>query len=305
MPRVTAFETMHPAVPALCLGGAALLGMLVFQPVYLLLSLAGSLLFTVVTVGPADFVRKLAWMIPMLVLVCLANPFFSASGSTELFRMGWMVVYVESLAYGACMGVLLVSTFLWFEAFALVLTPDRMLSTAGKALPTVSLVVSMAMGLVPQLLRRVHGMRSTLKACTCDDADSRDVSHMRGKLDEAARLSTMLVSWSLEDSLERADVMRARGWREDAKRTSYRTYRLRDADKIALAALLLLVAASGLLGWVALQQWRFYPTMPRLVVWWGYVPYLLLVLLPTAAVVIDHVRWARVERRGLMMGEGV
>ena len=59
MPRVTAFETMHPAVPALCLGGAALLGMLVFQPVYLLLSLAGSLLFTVVTVGPADFVRKL------------------------------------------------------------------------------------------------------------------------------------------------------------------------------------------------------------------------------------------------------
>jgi len=292
-------------VPALCLGGAALLGMLVFQPVYLLLSLVGGLLFTVVTAGPADFARKLVWMIPMLVLVCLANPFFSASGSTELLRMGWMVVYVESLAYGACMGVLLVSTFLWFEAFALVLTPDRMLSTAGKALPTVSLVVSMAMGLVPQLLRRVHGMRRTLKACTCDDADARGTSHMRGKLDEAARLSTMLVSWSLEDSLERADVMRARGWREDVKRTSYRTYRLRDADKIALAALTLLVAASGLLGWVALQQWRFYPTMPRLVVWWGYVPYLLLVLLPTAAVVIDRVRWARAEQRGLMMGEGV
>jgi len=305
MSRLTAFETLHPAVPALCLGGAALLGMLVFQPVYLLLSLVGGLLFTVVTAGPADFARKLVWMIPMLVLVCLANPFFSASGSTELLRMGWMVVYVESLAYGACMGVLLVSTFLWFEAFALVLTPDRMLSTAGKALPTVSLVVSMAMGLVPQLLRRVHGMRRTLKACTCDDADARGTSHMRGKLDEAARLSTMLVSWSLEDSLERADVMRARGWREDVKRTSYRTYRLRDADKIALAALTLLVAASGLLGWVALQQWRFYPTMPRLVVWWGYVPYLLLVLLPTAAVVIDRVRWARAEQRGLMMGEGV
>ena len=305
MSRLTAFETLHPAVPALCLGVAALLGMLVFQPVYLLLSLVGSLLFTVVTAGPADFARKLVWMIPMLVLVCLANPFFSASGSTELLRMGWMVVYVESLAYGACMGVLLVSTFLWFEAFALVLTPDRMLSTAGKALPTVSLVVSMAMGLVPQLLRRVHAMRRTLKACTCDDADARGTSHMRGKLDEAARLSTMLVSWSLEDSLERADVMRARGWREDVKRTSYRTYRLRDADKIALAALTLLVAASGLLGWVALQQWRFYPTMPRLVVWWGYVPYLLLVLLPTAAVVIDRVRWACAEQRGLMMGEGV
>ena len=29
------------------------------------------------------------------------------------------------------------------------------------------------------------------------------------------------------------------------------------------------------------------------------------VLLPTAAVVIDRVRWARAEQRGLMMGEGV
>ena len=305
MPRATAFQTSHPAVPALCMGGAMLVGMLVFQPVYTAVSLVGSVMFSLLVAGPRDFVKKLAWMLPMLALVCLANPIFSASGSTELLRIGPAVVYAESLAYGACMGALLVSTLLWFEAMAAVLTPDMVLSTAGRALPTVSLVVSMAMGLVPQLLRRVSGMRHTLRACTCAQEGRRGEWGMKGKLDEAARISTMLVSWSLEDSLERSDAMRARGWRAGTRRTSYRSHQLRDADKIALAVLALLLAASGLLGWVALGQWHFYPSMPRLVVWWGYVPYVLLSLLPAVACGVDRMRWARIERRGLMAEEGV
>ena len=289
MQRPSVFETMHPAVPALCLGGAALVGMFAFQPVYVALSLLGSSLFALVSLGPTDFARKLVWALPMLALACLANPLFSASGSTELLRMGPMVVYAESLAYGACMGALLVSTLLWFEAMALAITPDRVLSTAGRLLPTVSLVVSVAMGLVPQLMRRAQGMRHALHACTC--------AGTRSATNEAARLSTMLVSWSLEDSLERADAMRARGWSASAKRSSYRSYYVRPADKIALAVLALLVAASAMLGWVACSQWRFYPTMPRLVAWWGYVPYMLLVALPTLAVLMGELRWAQASGR--------
>ena len=40
--------------------------------------------------------------------------------------------------------------------------------------------------------------------------------------DELTRTSTMLLAWSLEHSVERADAMRARGWESGRPRTNYR-----------------------------------------------------------------------------------
>lgn len=289
MDRCVAFQTSHPAVGGLCVAAILLLGMFVFQPVYLVTSLVGALCFCLSSLGARATLRKLLWVVPMLVLVCAVNPLFSASGSTELVRVGAMVVYAESLAYGACMGAMLAATILWFEALALVVPSDRMLATAGRVLPTVSLMVSVAAGLVPQLMRKATSTNVTLDACTCANTSL-------GRRGRVRRTSTMLVSWAMEDSLERSDAMRARGWGATDRRTSYRTYRMRTGDLVALACLTLLAAASALLGSVAASQWTFYPTMPRLIVWWGYVPYAILSLLPTILTMVERVRWHRAGR---------
>lgn len=275
--RTGLFETYHPAVAAVCFGGIVLIGMSALHPVYTAVSLVGALVYCGVEQGVRALAAKTRWLVPLLLLLCVANPLFSASGSTELARVGGFALYGESLAFGACMGALLVSSVLWLEAMAHVLTADKILSTAGRRLPTVSLMASIAMGLVPQLLRRGRQIRAVDEACTCGvvPTDPRRA---------LARGSTMLVSWALEDSLERADAMRARGWGTDALRTRYRSYELGIRDMLALAAIALLVAVSGLLAWVACSQWRFYPTMPTLVLWWGYLPYMMLVLVPTCLV---------------------
>ena len=297
MERHLAFETTHPAVPGVCMAGIVALGMAVFHPVYLALTLAGALLSGFLIFGARFMGRKLCWLLPMLALVCVANPLFSASGSTELARIGMVVVYAESLAYGACMGVMLVGSVLWLEVAARLVAPERVMATAGRALPTVSLMISLAAGLVPQLLGKARRTSTAIDACTC--AGTR--YDARAKL---AQRSSMLVSWAMEDSLERADAMRARGWGADVVRTSYRRYEMTERDMVAIAAIALLVAASAALGYVAASQWRFYPIMPRLVMWWGYLPYASLVFVPGVATLAERVSWSQAARRPAGEGSG-
>lgn len=282
-PRSTAFDACHAAVPAMLFAGVAALSMLAVHPVFVTLSLSGALAFSLVARGAAATVRGLAWQLPLLVLVCLLNPFFSASGSTLLLKVGPRSVYLESLAYGATMGALLVATVLWFEDAAAVLTQDRLLVLAGRRARSVPLVASMAAQLVPQMLGRARAVRAAARACTA--AGPRPPAR-----DELLRTSTMLLSWSLEDSLERADAMRARGWESGSPRTRYRPERFRARDAVAAAGIAALLALGAAGAWAACSSWEFYPRMSGLAPWWCYLPFALLALLPAVAELAA--RWA-------------
>lgn len=282
-PRSTAFDACHAAVPAMLFAGVAALSMLAVHPVLVTFSLSGALAFSLVARGAAATVRGLAWQLPLLVLVCLLNPFFSASGSTLLLKVGPRSVYLESLAYGATMGALLVATVLWFEDAAAVLTQDRLLALAGRRARSVPLVASMAAQLVPQMLGRARSVRAAARACTA--AGPRPPAR-----DELLRTSTMLLSWSLEDSLERADAMRARGWESGSPRTRYRPERFRARDAVAAAGIAALLALGAAGAWAACSSWEFYPRMSGLAPWWCYLPFALIALLPAVAELAA--RWA-------------
>lgn len=279
-----AFESSHPAVPAVYLGGTVIIAMFAIQPVYVALSLAGGVACSLAFRGVRETVRGLRWQLPVVALVSLVNPLFSASGSTELWRLGPTVVYLESLAFGACMGAMLVAVVLWLESASRVLTQDRLLELGARALPTVTLMVSMTMQLVPQLARRGRTVRSAYAACTAAGGET-------GGRHAQVRLSDVLVAWAMEDSLERADSMRARGWGSLPTRTTYRSVEFRSRDALVLALSVLLLLANALLASVACGQWHFYPTLPRLVAWWGYVPYAVQVLLPAALELVGRLRW--------------
>ena len=157
--RHIAFDACHACVPAVLFAAILLLTMFAVQPVLVAISLTGALAFSALARGPRATLLGLRWQLPMLALVCLANPLFSASGSTLLMRLGPVCVYAESLTYGAVMGALMVSVVVWFEGAAAVLTQDRLLSLGRGGSSSVALVVSMASQLAPQLLRRSPAAR--------------------------------------------------------------------------------------------------------------------------------------------------
>ena len=285
--RPTAFDAVHAAVPVTLFAGVAALSMLAVHPVLVAVSLAGALAFSLLARGAVATARGLAWQLPLLALVCLANPLFSASGSTLLLKLGPRSVYLESLAYGATMGALMVAVVLWFEGAAAVLSQDRLLALAPRRARALPLVAGMVAQLVPQLLRRSRDVRAALAACTA--AGPRPAAR-----DALMRTSSLLLSWSLEESLERADSMRARGWESGRPRTCYRPERLRSRDVAALCGSAALLAAAAACAWLLCADWRFYPRMSGLGPWWAYVPPALLACLPAAAEL-----FARLRERGL------
>ena len=282
--RHVAFDASHASVPALLFLGILCLTMFAVHPVLAVLSLAGALAFSFCARGARATLNGLVWQLPMLALVCLANPFFSASGSTLLLQLGPINIYLESLAYGAVMGTVMVSVVVWFADAAEVLTQDRLLGLGQGRAASVSLVISMAAQLMPQMLRRSRGVEASMSACSA-------AGNKMSLKDRLTRESGQLMSWALEDSLDRADAMRARGWESGCKRTSYRPDIMRESDVLALCAVVAGLLVCVFLAYAACSQWRFYPTMPNLIVWWGYVPYALLMLAPTAAALYERLCW--------------
>lgn len=293
----TAFDSSHPSVAIAYFCGMAGLTMFCMQPALAAISLAGALLFGACVCGLPATLRGLRWQLPMVAVVALANPLFSASGSTLLLRVGPMAIYLESVCYGACAGCVLAAAIAWLSCAAEVVTQDRLLAVAGSRAPVVALMVSMAARLVPQLVRRGNVVTSVDRVVTAPAAKDgvpargRGLRGLRSRVASAATVSGALVGWSLSDSLDAADSMRARGWGAVPDRASYQPWAFRPTDALALAGVVCLVGGCALLGWVACSQFRFYPTMSVLLPWWGYAPYALMSLLPSILHAKEAISW--------------
>lgn len=279
-----AFTRCHAAVPAACFALVILMCMCALEPLCAAASLVGALAYSLVVRGARATLGSLRWQLPMLLLVCVANPFFSASGSTVLMKAGLRSIYLESLAFGACSGALLVATLVWFEGAARVLTQDRLLALAPRRAAALTLLASMAAQLMGELLERSRSVEAASDACTA--AGGRP-----GGARGLVRSSGVLLGWALEDSLVKADSLRARGWERGARRSCYRLERFGRLDALRLIALCALGLAAGACTARICAAWQFYPTMRGGVDWWLYLPFIALMALPATLELV--------ERRGM------
>ncbi len=330
---MAAFETHHPAVPAVYLLFTLALTMVSVQPVLIGISLIGAFAYGIASRGWRACLGSLRWQLPTVALIALFNPLFSASGATELFHLGPRVIYLESLCYGAAMGALFVASLLWFQAASDMLSIDKVMTLFGNTAPILALMISMCMRMIPRVMRRgrqVAATRATVRAAetrstghtdgkskgngsaadskVADTASTKTVAAAGGdvvttgatghafgvssKAKERLRQMHVLMGWSMEDSLETADAMRARGWGAGVRRTTYTRFAFSDADAMCVILLTLGGALCCVVACAATTQYSFYPTMPRLVAWWGYAPYCCWMLLPTLILLRDKRRFS-------------
>lgn len=281
------FDLWHPVVPFVYFASVIVLGMAVFQPVFIMLSLAGSIAASAAVRGGSATAKSLRWQLPLIVLIGLLNPLFATMGTTALWEVGPFTLYEESLVYGLCMGAMLASLLLWFVTAAAVLSTSKVMALFGNRAPVLSLMLSMIARLTPLYVRRGREVAGVDRACT--SAGRRSTSSVV----QATRRSTVLMSWSMEDSLETADAMRARGFEAPVRRSVYARYRFRRRDALALILLSALIGLSAFLAATAASQYAFYPTLPILRWWWGYLPYALLVFLPILMNAGEALVWMR------------
>ena len=251
------FAGYHPGVnflwAALVLLGAVALR----HPASLLIGLCCSLAWSVRLGGRRAALFALRGMLPLVVLTTLLNPLFSHAGATILLYLpGGNPLTLESILFGLAAGLSLATVIFWFSGLTRVLTGDKFMVLFGKAVPALSLVLSMAMGLVPRFKRRLEQVARGQKAVGRDPAQGTLVQRSKKGL----RVLSILVTWSMEDAIQTADSMRGRGYGLPG-RTAYDPAPLTRRDRDALWILGLL---GGFLGCLALQgafQWQYYPVI--------------------------------------------
>lgn len=280
------FATYHPAVAFVFLACAIVISMAALQPVFVALSFLGALACSVVCRGARATAGSFVWIVPLWLVVAIANPLFSASGSTEILRIGVRAVYAESLVYGACSGGMLASVFLWFSSYAACMNSANTMALFGNVLPIVSLMVSQVMRLVPQFVARGRGIAAAQDAVSAAAPQTKR-QQTAGRL----RIVSVLMGWGMEDGIERSDAMRARGYDCGARRTTYKRYRFGRADASVLAAIVVLAAIAGACAAAVCLRFSFYPTLSGWGAWWAYLPYALLMAVPSALRFKEWLLW--------------
>lgn len=280
------FSTYHPVVAFAYLACAICFTMIAFHPVYVALSCAGGVVASLVCRGVRRTFSSLWFLVLMWAIAAAANFAFSSAGNTVLFELFGHAFRLEALCYGAAMGGMLAGTILWFMVYSQVMDAEATATVFGSVLPTVSLMISQVLRLVPQFIRRGQAVGAVQNATSAAAATTR-----RQRAAQHARLLSVLMGWGMEDGLQRSDAMRARGYGCGVARTRYRRQRFAVHDGIALGLIVALAALNAFLASVACSQFSFYPYMDTLVVWWGYLPYVVFMLVPAALAGRERLAW--------------
>lgn len=233
------FATYHPAALFVYFLSAAALTMFTQNPLLLLLSFLGAAALYGIIKGWRALVRGLLFYLLFMSALALVNPLFNRQGDTVLLCVGSIPVTLESLLYGFSVGLMLAAVMLWFAGFSALMTAECFLYLFGGPFPRLAFLLSAAMRFVPLLSRQAGRIRDAQKAMGLYAAGG-----ARGRLRQAARSFTALLTWSMENAVDTADSMEARGYGlAGGSRFSRRRARSRDI-------LLLSISALGLLGGV-------------------------------------------------------
>lgn len=204
-----AFSGYHPLINFTYFTIVIGLSMFYMHPVFLALSLAGSVSYSVYMKGRKTVKVFLIGMLPVCLLTMVMNPLFSHAGATMLFYMrNGNPVTLESIMYGLASGLMLAGVISWFSVFHEVMTSDKFMYLFGKVVPAFSLLLSMTLRFVPRFTAQIK------RVAEAQQCIGRNVNN--GKLYERAahglKILSITTTWALENSVETADSMKSRAY---------------------------------------------------------------------------------------------
>ena len=172
------FSDCHPAVNFAYFALVLAFSMTLMHPVCLLISLTGACCYLARLHGLRELGHSARWLVPMALLAALVNPAFVHQGVHEgatilTYLPSGNPLTLESILYGLAAALLLASVVLWFRCFSAVMTSDKFIYLFGRAIPALSLVLSMTLRFVPRFRRQFrtalygtrHGKRQPPPTC--------------------------------------------------------------------------------------------------------------------------------------------
>lgn len=236
------FATYHPIINFGFFCGVIGIGIFLLHPVFLAVGMAASLIYALMLGGKGTLKFFLCFLLPMMLLVIVINPWINHHGMTILLYTKHNYITLEAIVYGAVTGFMLASVLLWFSCYNKIMTSDKFVYLFGRMIPAISLIFSMVMRFVPNYKMQIKKISDAQKCI------GRDVSNgtVKEKAYHGIKIISLMFTWALENAIDTADSMRSRGY-GIKDRTTFSIYRF-DRRDTAAAIFLLVMAGIVLIG---------------------------------------------------------
>ena len=240
------FSSLGAGVIALYFLGAVAFTVVGLHPVLLGLSFLSALAYYGCTAGGGRALKSLGAVVPFLLLYCVVNPLLNNRGATELFRLWGRSVTLESVLYGLLSSLMLLCVLLWFGCMQQSLDSDRLTGLLSGVLPVIGLMLGLILRFIPYL--RTLGV-------------SAGRGGLRRRMRTGGVLLSAALSLSLEETLDTAVSMRARGFELRGRRRAPLRFQRMGAGACAAV----LACAAGVTAAFAFGLLRFssMPTLSR------------------------------------------
>ncbi|MFT8887326.1 MAG: energy-coupling factor transporter transmembrane component T [Ethanoligenens sp.] len=229
---MNSFKTYHPIVNFAFFVAVIICTLWMMHPVFLAISLLAAFLYPLLLKGARALRFNLLFALPMLVVIAVLNPLFVHQGMTMLFYINDNPITLEAILYGVAAAVMLVSVLLWFSSYNEVVTSDKFLYLFGRAMPSLALLLSMTLRLIPRLKTQIGRISQAQKAIGLGAGTGNVFQRARNGL----RILSILITWALENAVETADSMKARGYGLHG-RTAFSIFRFDRRDAACLAVI--------------------------------------------------------------------
>lgn len=278
------FSNLHPIINFIFFLFVLLFSMFFMHPVFLGISFFSSFAYLIYLKGWREVSKKMKSHFLFFCFIVLLNPLFNHQGITILFYLrSGNPVTLESILYGIAAATMFLGVLNWFSCYHRVMTSDKFIYLFARIIPSLSLVFSMTLRFVP---RYGHQAQRIVRARECMES-VRVRKAPFSKMRRGANVLSILVTWALENAIETADSMKARGYGLPG-RTAFSIYRWRTRDR-NLFLLILCLSVIVMIGAMSGENTiRYYPSIKVKSVHFGSIGiYFSYVLLCNTALLFD------------------
>lgn len=293
---INSFENYHPLVNFYYFSFVIVCSMFFMHPIFLIISLTSAFIYSVVLKGRRALKFNILYMLPLMLITALINPAFNHEGVTILFYLkGGNPITLESIVYGIVAATMFISVIVWFSCYNEIMTSDKFIYLWGRIIPSLSLIFSMVLRFVPKYKAQIKVISNAQKSIGRDVTKGNIIRRARNGI----KILSIMVTWALENAIETADSMKARGYGLKG-RTSFSNFKFSKRDKIVLFLMIVLslIVIIGVL--MKVNRIRYFPrikiarnTIFTIIV---DISYFLFCVMPIILTVIDEIRWKRINK---------
>lgn len=216
------FRQNHPFVTSSYYLLMLLVVMSTTNPVIISSCFLGSLLFRLFHSNK----QRGSILYPLVILgvITVTNPLFVHRGGTILFFFLNKPITKEAFVYGFFMGMMIATVIYVFQNFQEAIDSEQFFYLFGQRLPKAALILSLVFRYIPMLQQYYQELDQVQKTM-----QRRPKRKIKERAAYGFDLFGNLFSWSLENAMDTADAMKARGYGV-VKRSSRLNYRWRTLD---------------------------------------------------------------------------